>query len=126
MYAIMFDNITVALSYELEGTKRFRLVENLPSFFIPQDLFLGRNEISIYELDMWLEDRIFPSDRVGVKKILKSLSLKKYDVLDIVKITRACLMEDGWWIAMSPEDSFSLVTIRGIFGRPELNIEDYK
>jgi hypothetical protein len=126
MYAIMFDNITVAFSYDLEGVKRFRLVENLPSFFVPQDLFLGRTEISIYELDMWLEDRIFPPDRVGVKKLLKSLGLKKYDVLAIVAQTRACLMEDGWWIAITPEDTFRHNTLRGFVGKPELNPKDYK
>ena len=79
-----------------------------------------------FELIAWLEDRVFPSDRVGVKDLLRTLNLKKYDFLDIAVKTRDCLIEDGYWIEVEDSDTFRENTVRGQYGFPDLNIEDYR
>lgn len=123
VYALMFDNILVA-PYN-EATKKFTLVKGVPDFFIPQDLFMKRQEVTIYEVDLWLQERVFPPERIGAKKLLKSLGLKKYDAMEITKKTRACLMEDGWWFAIYPTDTFRNNTIKGASGHPEWDSTTY-
>lgn len=81
--------------------------------------------MTLCEFYLWLEDRVFPPNRIGAKKILKSLGLKKYNALEIAKRTRACLMGDVWWIAMSSGDDFKECTLRGAVGFPGFKLEDY-
>lgn len=102
--------------------------ENIKDEWLP--LFL-RGDIDgdvwclVYE---WLKDRVFPKNRIGARKILKDLGLKKYDHFEIAYISRASLVEDPYWIAFEEGDTWSKNTIRGIanvkdFSWNSLNIE---
>lgn len=115
--AIMFDNIKVAIGVkEPSGVQVFVLEPDLPEILIPQDLFLGRDRVSIFEVAAWVEERVFPPDRIGVKRLLRSLKLKQYDAWEIALKTRACLMEDGFWLKVHVSDTYESHTIRGRFG----------
>lgn len=123
--SLMFDNILVADLTTTNGTARFKVKEGLPEFFVPLDLFMWRSEITILDLAEWLEERVFPEDRMGVRKLLRSLGLKKYDPLEVALKTRACLVEDGFWIKVEEGDTFRDNTIRGKLGFKELDISNY-
>lgn len=122
MIALMFDNIKVASVVE----DRVILEDNMPLFCTPRDLFMGRDNISKYELALWLEDRVFPPDRVGAKRLLRKMGLSKYDPLEVALDTRACLVEDSWWIKVKETDTFEKTTIRGLMGHPLRDINDYR
>lgn len=121
----MYDDIVVAPYVEGRPFGTFLLQPNLPEFFVPQDLFLGRSSIPAIDLISWLEDRVFPPNRVGVKSLLRKMGLKKYDYFDVALCTRACLVEDGFWLKVNDTDTFRQCTIRGRMGYPDVDLSLY-
>lgn len=75
----------------LEGVKdsvKERLPRNFPGFI------------------RWMSERVIPEDRVDIEKVLNLMSIDKYDMFDIAKKTRACLMEDDFWVKFKEEDKW--------------------
>lgn len=120
MLKVMYDNIQVAHREGDFGNFRMVLEENIDIFYIPLDMFSrGRKEIPLIEVVDWLDDRVFPSERMDAEKLLKQLELKEYNVYKIAEITRASMLEDGWWIAFHEGDNYREHSIRGKSGYPE-------
>jgi hypothetical protein len=109
---LMSDNREIA--YVVDS--KLRAHEDVDSFDLPPDLFRGRREVDFYDLVTWLEGRIVPRERVGIKKLLKDMGLKNYDLWGIVRYTRACRLVDPWWIKVTSDDTFEKCTIRGQHG----------
>lgn len=58
------------------------------------------------EFVKWLQERIIPPERVDIEKILTLMSLDQYDMFEIAKKTRACLMEDDFWVQFKEDDKW--------------------
>ncbi len=65
------------------------------------------------DVEFWCEERVFPPNRMGKNKLLKILGLKRYNHIDIVRITRASMMTDGYWLVLDESDTFTNNTLRG-------------
>lgn len=116
----MFDNVCVAEQKGEEGKYVMTLMKGIPEFFIPRYLFRnGKDTVDMLDFIQWIEERVFPEERMDCKELLADLNLEEYRPFAIAKQTKACLMEDGWWVSFSDQDSFRKDTIRGAAGFPE-------
>lgn len=78
----------------------------------------------------WVEERVVPSNRIGLKRILKMVNMHKYDVLELARKTNVCQLTDPYWLAYSESDCFTKNSLRGLYGHPanplDLEIDDYR
>lgn len=67
---------------------------------LPIPLFgMNKREVTYEEFLEWIKIRCFPPERVDADIVLKRLGLKKYDVYDIVRITKGVMTgDDKFWI----------------------------
>lgn len=123
MLKIMYDNITVAHIEGTEGNYKMVLEDNLHPFYIPDMLFKhGAKEVDTLDVIEWIKTRIFPPNRFGVEELLEQLGLDEYRPFAIAQKTKACLVEDGWWVSFYPEDNFRDNTTRGKAGFPLIDL----
>ena len=54
--------------------------------------------IDILIFNMWLEERIFPRERLGVEDLLKEANLQEYDTWKLLKLTGGKLMQDKFHV----------------------------
>jgi len=126
IYALMYDNILVAKMFT-EGNNQFlRLEAELPEYFRPADLFFDKDEVDISEFIAWIEDRVFPRERIGADELLKSIGMEDYCGFEIALKNRACLMEDGFWLSFAPDEDFKKITLRGAAKYPDIDISRFK
>lgn len=116
---LMYDNLVVAIPFKEFNETLLKLVEGLPISFVPEDLFLDKDSVSLYEVLDWASRRIFPEERTDLKRQLTLLGLEDYNTIKIIRKTKACLIEDGWWLSFSEEDDWRVDTTRGRAGFPE-------
>jgi hypothetical protein len=64
---------------------------------------LPENEIQFI---LWVEDRVVPKDRVDIDQILERMGIDQYNAFEIARKTRACLMEDDFWIKFKDDDKW--------------------
>lgn len=120
MFEIMYDDIEVAYK---EGIL-YRLRENIPRKYIPFGLFVNSDTENMATVTNYFCERAFPENRVDCKKLLNKLGLKRYDEWEIIKITRAVLITDGWWMKMEETDNYYDCTWRGWQGWKPASVLD--
>ncbi|MEX2459836.1 MAG: hypothetical protein WD469_00815 [Paenibacillaceae bacterium] len=125
MLYLMYDNVVIAKREGNEGNYSVALETGVKPFFIPNELFRGKDHASMLHFIDWIADRIFPKNRVGADRLLSEMGLDTYSIIGVARQTKACLMEDGFWVAFSEEDDFRRDTIRGQFNFPDLAESDY-
>lgn len=116
---LMYDDVLVAEEHTAPDGLGLQLVDGVDEFFVPEGLF-DNNTKNVYVIDLisWVESRIFPKERMGSEQLLAKLGLKDYSPLSIAKANKACLVEDGWWLAFNDTDNFRTSTVRGAAGFP--------
>jgi hypothetical protein len=113
----MYDKILVAIAkLDNNNEQYYELQKNIPTEFIPLGMFKSSNIESGQRIGDWLRKRCFPEDRIGAKELLDEWSIDRYDPRQIIKITRASMVEDGWWIKTNDADTYEKNTIRGQLG----------
>lgn len=116
---LMFDNIEIAEVIPPEPGRlvsKVCLLDEVPKQLIPVNLFYGEQCATFFEFKNWIANRIVPRNRVDISRVLSEMELERYSVLNITAKTKACLMEDGWWVKVYEEDSFEKDTVRGRAG----------
>ena len=99
-WRLMNGNKVVAVAKKEGNTVYLEALPNVTKFELPIDLFkLGNRKVTMLEFIEWASDRCFPENRVDAKEQLEDLGLDHYDGWEIVKIKRAKLETDPFWIA---------------------------
>lgn len=125
MIYVMFDGLVLGELYLSETNKlRFKRDKGIDDNWLPMFLSftveVHDKDIDLYHIyAKWLEERVIPPNRMGLKRILKMFGMKKYDVMELAKKTNASLMTDPYWIAYKESDCFSKNSLRGLFGNDE-------
>lgn len=125
-YRLMFDNLEQGYIIEYEtGVYESIMSDKFDIRFLPQGLCpklgLIADDTLVRE---WLKGRVFPENRVGKEQLLESLGMVTYNALGIAYKTRACLMEDPFWVAFEEGDTFEANTLRGQCGFPRWILQD--
>lgn len=136
MHYVMYDGLVLGELYVSDTNKlRFKRDEGIEDCWLP--LFL-RYTVEVHDKDVdlthayviWVEERVIPSNRIGLKRILDKLGMKKYDMLEVAKKTNVCQLTDPYWVTYSDSDTFTKNSLRGIYGYDAnilgLNEEDYR
>jgi hypothetical protein len=85
--------------------------EGVLQYDLPLNLFLGdARSVPLVDVVVWAKKRIFPKERMGCDEILRDMGLSEYNAWEIVKQTKACLMEDPYWLRFSEDDTFADTT----------------
>lgn len=66
-------------------------------------------------LKVFMDERVIPPNRLGIRKILKQAGLKKYDTYALGDKLRYS-NHQPWWIAIEDTDSYSKTSLRGQLG----------
>ncbi|HZK85288.1 MAG TPA: hypothetical protein VFC58_11585 [Desulfosporosinus sp.] len=123
MLRLMMDNLQIGHQEGVEGDYTIALEEWVPAVYAPMELFTGKRIVSMLDFVEWINGRVFPPERIGAEQLLKELGLDEYRPFAIAKETKACLMEDPYWVAFEEGDSFKKDTVRGSAGFPEMTNE---
>ena len=68
-------------------------------FLQPGEMFCGMiGSVDSTEVEDWLHERIIPPTRVRIENNLNGMGLADYDVLDILRFTKARSARDSYWI----------------------------
>lgn len=76
-------------------------VENFTDDIVDRPFGTNLNP-TMADLDDFLEERVFPRERINAKSILKG-KLYGYDVLSIIHDTHGILIDDYYWIRFDDE-----------------------
>lgn len=122
MIALMYDGLELGKFVDEDGKKVLKLNNNINKSWLPYLFELAYD--SNFDMEKvfrgWLNERIFPKNRFGSKKMLKELGLKKYDMVKIAEITRCSLLTDPYWIVYDENDTYTKHSIRG-----QIGVENY-
>lgn len=117
MLAIMYDGLELGKFYkDNNGVLRLRLNENVEQSWLPYIFDIGIDKDMSKILKVWKKERVFPRNRIGSKKMLKELGLKKYDIDKIAEVTRCSAITDPYWIVYEESDTYSKSSVRGQSG----------
>lgn len=122
MIAIMYDGLE--LGYFKENGNKLELIlhDNIKKSWLPYifEIALDKDVDMNIILKAWIKDRVFPKNRVGSKKLLKELGLKKYNVERIAEVTRCSALTDPYWLVYEESDTYVKNSMRG-----KLGLENY-
>lgn len=116
MKALMYDGLELGVFIEDGEVTKLKLHPNIQVNWLPYIFSIGLHCDMKIIVEAWIKERVFPKNRIGAKKMLKSLGLKKYDMMKIAEITRCSVITDPYWIAYTDEDRYSSNSIRGQIG----------
>lgn len=120
MLRLMMDNLQIGHQEGVEGSYSIVLEDWVPAVYAPMELFKGKRVVSMLDFVEWISGRVFPPERIGAKQLLKELGLDEYRPYAIAMETKACLMEDPYWVAFTERDNFRADTVRGAAGFPTI------
>lgn len=120
MLRLMMDNLQIGHQEGVEGYYSIVLEDWVPTVYAPMELFKGKRVVCMLDFVEWINGRVFPPERVGAKQLLKELGLDEYRPFAIAVETKACLMEDPYWVAFTEGDNFRADTVRGAAGFPDI------
>ena len=121
MIYVMFDGLVLGELYISDTKKlRFKKDEGIEDCWLPMFLRFTADmhdkDVDLYSIYFkWLEERVIPPNRMGIKKVLKMFNMKEYDVLELARKTNASLMTDPYWLAYNETDCFSKNSLRGLY-----------
>ena len=74
-------------------------IADTPIERLPYTIFKGSHQPADYKwLEIWMENRVFPEDRVDCRTLLDQLGLFRYDIDAICRITQARVETDNFWL----------------------------
>lgn len=121
MIALMYDGLELGKFYQDGDKLRLKLNENVKRSWLPYIFDIGfdcdMNDI----INAWIKERVFPSNRLGNKRILNEIGLKKYDIKEIAKKSRCSVITDPYWIVYDENDRYSTHSVRGQQGEENYN-----
>jgi hypothetical protein len=118
MLAIMYDGLELGTFYRDENNVlRLKLHENIKPSWLPYIFEIGLKGDMEKIFPVWRKERIFPKNRLGYRKMLKELGLKKYDAAKIAEITHCSVITDPYWIVYKDSDRYYTCSIRGQMGQ---------
>jgi len=101
---LMCGNTIIAdvIAHETWGhAVSLKLREGISTEKIPQDLFKDdKTSVHFWEFQEWGEQRCDIPDKLGKRKKIKQLGLKRYNQWEIVKKTGGHVALDQFWIAV--------------------------
>lgn len=117
----MYDGLELGTFYKENDKLKIKLHDNVETSWLPYifELGLKNNTDMQVVFDEWIKDRVFPKNRMGSKKLLHELGLKKYNQHKIAEITRCSAMSDPYWVVYDENDTYAKNTIRGQAGFEE-------
>lgn len=117
MIAIMYDGLELGKFYRDDtNILRLKLNNGVKRSWLPYIFDIGLEHNMEKVLNTWIKERIFPKNRLGSRKMLRELGLKRYDVAKIAEITRCSLITDPYWIVYKEDDTYSKNSVRGQLG----------
>lgn len=117
MIALMYDGLELGKFYEDEkGVLRLKLNDNIKTSWLPYIFEIGLDKDMSKVLKVWKKERVFPKNRIGSKRMLKALGLKKYDVDSIARATRCSAITDPYWLVYKETDTYTNSSVRGQSG----------
>ena len=92
MIAIMYDGLELGKFYrDSSNTLRLKLNEGVQRSWLPYIFDIGLEHDMEKILNTWIKERIFPKNRLGSRKMLKELGLKRYNAVKIIGTFVICL-----------------------------------
>ena len=89
----MYKDDTCVGTFEVLPSGSFSITVN------DGESFCGmRGIVSPTEIKDWIAERIIPPTRINIHNNLAAMGLNDYDVLDILKFTKAKSCRDEYWI----------------------------
>lgn len=114
MIALMYDGLELGTFFRDEhDVLRFKSHDNIPASWLPYIFYINSDCDMEVIVKAWVNDRVFPKNRLGSWRMVRKLGLKKYDAVKIAEITRCSVITDPYWIAYEETDRFSTHSIRG-------------
>lgn len=80
----------------------------------------GKKTINAYWSEVWVNQRIVPTDRQNLGQILKDNNLSKYDSYDLLMLTNGRCAQDDYYLEYVPNDKLP----KELVNRFEKKIED--
>lgn len=118
MIAIMYDGLELGTFVRTGDEIRLKLNPNIKKSWLPYifELALDKNKDMNIVLKAWIKERVFPKNRLGSKRMLKELGLKRYNIEKIAEVTRCSLITDPYWLVYNEGDRYETHSIRGQMG----------
>lgn len=117
MIAIMYDGLELGKFYKDDnGVLRLHLNDNVKISWLPYIFEIGIDKDMNKILSAWKKERVFPKNRIGSKRMLKALGLKKYDIDSIARATRCSAITDPYWLVYKEDDTYKKSSVRGQSG----------
>mgnify|MGYP001036905125 FL=1 len=102
------------------GTITFRKHSNIKEEWLP--FFLQLRPDDNFDLSKalvcWIEERVIPPNRIGLKAILKRLGMKKYDAMEMAAKFHYSIVTDAFWIAVNDDETYTKCSVRAHFNMP--------
>lgn len=99
----MTEEIAELQKDEVSGDKVIRLKDGIEEYKIPRELFFNTNQVEWERFMSWLEQRVFSQERCDLDALLGG---SEFNVLNIVKETKASLATDDYWVKINDDDQF--------------------
>lgn len=102
-YDIMYKDFKIGeMEFDNKGITATLFDDDFHSALFP----IGMNKVGTLIVTEWFEERVFPPERQDKEVLLETLGLKEYNLLKIIKITRASCLKDPTWIKFEPDMKF--------------------
>ena len=113
----MHDGLELGTFYRDENNVlRLKLNPNVKTSWLPYMFEIGLDNDMEVIIKQWIKERVFPKNRLGVRKLLKELGLRVYNINNIAKATRCSIITDPYWIAYEEGDTYYKNSVRGQLG----------
>lgn len=122
MIAIMYDGLELGKFKQDNGKLKLELNKGIEKTWLPYIFELGYEKGTDMNkiISAWVNERVFPKNRLHSRKMLKELGLFRYDINKIAELTRCSLITDPYWLAYNDNDTYINNTTRG-----QIGIESY-
>lgn len=101
-------DLAYLIYYEKEKRFYIELPEACDEWEVPMPLahFVRNGEITVnsYWSEVWVQQRIIPTDRQNLEQILKDNGLKQYDEFELLKLGHGRCAQDDYYIEQLSED----------------------
>lgn len=117
---LMYDGLVLGTFIKhANGVIMFEKKENVIKTWLPLFLELAPDGVDVSKgIVVWMKERVIPPNRIGIKRILKRLGMKKYDVMEMGAKFNYAIVTDAYWIATKEDDTYTKCSIRATFNMP--------
>ena len=116
IYALMRNADVIGYFDVKEDKLVLNLIDGININTIPYIIRLNYKDNLDAALEKWVSSRLLQKDRIGIRSILNTMGISKYNKHDLFLHSHASMMKDPYWIAFKPEDKYEDCSQRGIMG----------